>query len=314
MKKYWFKSLAIILACGISLLSGSVASAVEIPKLRLQISPPVQEIELTPGENYIGNFQVQNTGTDEFSYKIFVSPYGVTDENYSPDYETKTTYTQMADWITIQDSFGTLPANEVRDVFYTVSVPENIPAGDQRVIILTELVPLDEADITSGGKNGTAVKNISQVGSIVYAKINGGETHEVGKILKNKINRFVLSGPITAESLVENTGNTVIKASCTMRVYGAFDDQEKEEPLYSNEDQPSEFVVLPETKRLNVLEWGEAPKLGLFKVVQTVAMLGEVSTVEKIVLVCPLWFALTVTILIILCLIWLVMRIGKRRK
>ena len=313
MKKNRFKSLAITLACIASLLSGSVASAVEIPKLRLQISPPVQEIELTPGENYTGSFQVQNTGTEEFGYKVFVSPYSVTDENYSPDYETKNTYSQMADWIIVQEPSGTLPADEVRDVFYSVSVPEDVPAGDQRAIILTELVPLDEADTTSEG-NGTAIKNISQVGSIIYAKMNGGETHEAGRILSNKTNRFVLSGPIKTESLVENTGNTTIKASCTMQVYGAFDNQEQEEPIYSSENQPKEFVVLPETKRLNVLEWEETPKLGLFKVIQTVEMLDETSTVEKIVLVCPLWFALTVAILIILCIIWLVTRIGKRRK
>lgn len=313
MKKYRFKSLAIALACVASLLSSSVVGAVEIPKLRLQISPPVQEIELTPGENYTGSFQVQNTGTEEFGYKVFVSPYSVTDENYSPDYETKNTYSQMADWIIVQEPSGTLPADEVRDVFYSVSVPEDVPAGDQRAIILTELVPLDEADTTSEG-NRTAIKNISQVGSIIYAKMNGGETHEAGRILSNKTNRFVLSGPIKTESLVENTGNTMIKASCTMQVYGAFDNQEQEEPIYSSENQPKEFVVLPETKRLNVLEWEETPKLGLFKVIQTVEMLDETSTVEKIVLVCPLWFALTVAILIILCIIWLVTRIGKRRK
>lgn len=282
--------------------------AKENKDVRLQISPPTQEIELNPGDEYSGSYQVQNTGDSEFRFKVSVAPYSVINENYDPDYDTIGNYNQIVNWITLGMTEGVVEANTTVDVPYTISVPQDVPAGGQHAVILNELVPDEDS---GSNEKGTTITNVSRVGVIVYAKVNG-DTREEGELVQDSINAFSFGSPIQTSSIVKNTGNTAFKASYTMTVHSIFA-KDTDDPLYSNEEKPDERIILPETQRLNVLVWNEAPKVGIFKVSQIVNILGKPYTKEGIVIACPIWLLLVILTFIILCIIWIVTRINGRK-
>lgn len=277
------------------------------PAYRLQMSPTAQDIELAPGSNYEGTFKVQNTGSKELKYKVSVAPYSVKDEDYTPDYSTSTDYTMLSSWITLSEEGGTLEPNSSAEIKYSVKVPNNVSGGGQYAVIFAQLVDDSEESATTEG--GAAIKAVNRVGMLLYADIDG-ESRKEGSVVENKIPSFLFNPPITATSLVENTGNIHANATYILQVYPLFSDEE----VYTNEENPSVRRIMPETRHFNSVSWDGAPQLGIFKVKQTVKIFDKVSVEEKTVFLCPIWFLFIIILIIVMAIFWVVMRIRNRKK
>lgn len=295
--------LAVFASATMALMGASVASAADVPDYRLQISPAKEDIgDLKPGETYAGVFKVQNTGTKAFDFKVGVSPYSVSDQYYSTNEESNQ-YTDIVGWVKFSRTSGHVDPNGEVEIAYTITVPSDVPAGGQYALLTAELV--NGSDSTSG----SGLTTINRVGMILYSNVQGN-TRKTGSIIENKVPTFLFNPPVSATSIVENTGNTHATATYVMQVYPWFGDEE----VYTNEENPIKLVVLPETRRFNTVTWPNAPHLGIFRVKQTVTIFGQTSVTEKTVFLCPIWFLFIVIALIFCGVFWIVNRVRARRQ
>ncbi len=267
----------------------------------LQISPTKQKISLTPGSSYVGSFIVHNAGTQPFTYSVSATPYSVTNEAYNPNYTDLAQYSQMSEWITFDESTrtGTIEPGTMVDVGFTVNVPTDVPSGTQYAALM--------AQTDSGNAEDATVAVIHRVGMILAATVPG-ETRDTGEIIKNNVSSFYFAPPVTMSSLVKNTGNIEQTATYTYKIYPLFSN----EALYNNEENPQKLDIIPDTSRFNSMTWEGAPQLGIFWMEQTIDFAGEVNTVGKLVLICPLWLLIIVIVFLVGAIFWLVSRSKKR--
>lgn len=274
---------------------------VESKGARIGVTPVVEKVSLSPGEEYTGTFKVVNGSEDmDFKYKVYATPYQVKDKNYSTDFVTTNAYTKLAEWITFDKDGGSVNAKSTDTVTYTIKVPQDVPAGGQYAAIMAEL---DNSEKSS-------VQTTSRAALTVYAHI-AGQTRQEGTIKENNVPGMVFGGnKITTTSLVENKGNIDVDATYTLKVFPFGSSEE----IYTNEDSPTVRTILPETERYNTMIWEETPQLGLYTVEQTIEYMGTTSTTSKLVLVCPIWLIVLFIALILAIIFTVVSRVRSRKQ
>lgn len=284
------------------LLGGTVFADEGKPEYKIAISPSIDDLEeLDPGSQRTGSFKVYNEGTKDFEYDISFAPYSVKTETYEPSFADESKYTDIKDWIEVDSAEGKIEAGGEQVINYTIDVPDNFHGGMQSAAILVTMRndPEQNANISA----------VRQIAYIVYGNVDG-EITKTGKVLENKVPSFLFNPPIIGTSLVENTGNVYTRASYKLQVFPLFSDEE----VYTNEEEPENNIVFPETKRYNEIKWEGAPQLGIFKVRQTVKIFDDESVTEKLVFLCPIWFLFIVILLIFLIIFWIVSRAIKRKE
>lgn len=306
MKKHYFGKLlsAFMTAFALAFITNTPVAAADTPDYRMQVSPSFAEIEeMQPGKNYDGVFKVQNTGGKDLDYAITITPYSVKDDKYALDSDTETAYTQMKDWITLSRDSGKLSPNETEEIKYTIHVPQDAPAGGQYALINIRLVQENDSN------SGATITANKQIGFRLLGEIEGN-TRRTGKVTEQNIPSILFNPPISATSVVENTGNTHITASYVLRVFPLFSNEE----VYTNEDSPYEVTVLPETSRYNSISWDDAPHLGIFRVEQTVTIADDIQTIKKTVFLCPIWLIFIILLIIFCVIFWIFSRIKNRNR
>lgn len=271
------------------------------------LTPMSQDVELEPGQVYTGTITVSNPvdATADFTYKVSVTPFNVIGSDYTVDLVTEYNRSMMTKWITISEPTGTLKPNESRKVEFTITVPENAPAGGQYA---TLAVTTDD-EVASG--DGLAVQNILEMASIIYAKVAGETVHQ-GQILENNIPGFVTTSPVMLTAMLENTGNVHEYATYTITVTDFFTGQVIL-PTTENDGRYSE-VIMPETTYYSQREVSNLPVVGVVKVSQTIRYNGEVSIKEGNVIICPIWFMALVLVVLAALVTTVVLIIKKRQK
>ncbi|MBR3172650.1 hypothetical protein IKF21_01900 [Candidatus Saccharibacteria bacterium] len=271
------------------------------------LTPMNQDIELTPGQTFTGSITVVNPAdaTSDFAYKVSVTPFSMVGEDYTVDLATEYNRSMMTKWITIAEPTGVLKPNESRQVEFTVTVPENAPAGGQYAALAVT------ADNAAANDNGLAVQSVLEMASIVYAKV-AGETVHGGHILENNIPGFSAVSPITLTAKIQNTGNVHDYANYTITVTDFFTGQVIL-PTEENDGQYAE-VIMPESTYYSQREISNLPAVGVVKVNQTIRFNGEVSVEENNIIICPIWFMILVLATFIALVTTIVLIIKKHRK
>ncbi|MBQ2638539.1 MAG: LapA family protein [Candidatus Saccharibacteria bacterium] len=299
-----FGSGVIALAMSISGIFGVAPVSASEKPIYLWVSPASQNIgNLDPGSTYSGKFTVQNSGTESFHYKVYASPYYVKDNengDYSPEYSNSNKYTYISEWFTFSKETGYLESGKNEEIEFTVKVPNDVAGGAQNAAIMVETE--DTADGVS------TVQSTARVGSIVYSTVNG-ETNYCGNIIDKNIPTLLINPPITASGKVENCGNVDLNVRYIMTVTPLFSN----EPIYSNEEDPMVYATLPETKRYSSLKWDGTPAFGIFNVKLDITYNEKTETIEKMVIVCPLWLIVLIILFIGAVIFWLVSRNRERK-
>ncbi len=296
--------VSVLAVLGAVLLPSSSAFADESSvDYRLSITPTQKSFgTIKPGETYSDKFKVKNTGREPFDFSISFAPYNVEGQEYTANYDKATKYNDIADWLSVDIEHGTVAAGDETEITYSFTVPEGTHGGAQLGTIMITMN--DSNDKTDGG-----VETVRRLGYLVFGNVDG-EITTTAKILENKIPSFIFTPPITATSLVENTGNVYTGATYSLQVFPLFSDEE----VYTNEEEPDKNIIFPETKRFYTTSWEGAPQLGIFRVRQTIKIFDEVSTVEKLVFLCPIWFLFIIVLIIFVAIFWIVSRIRGRNK
>lgn len=271
------------------------------------VLPMSQQISLTPGETYTGKITVVNPADAEgnFKYKISIFPYAVVGENYEADLATENNRSMITKWIKITEPVGEIAPNESKEIEFTVSVPDDAPAGGQYAAIT--VASNDEAE----NVEGVAVQNVFEIASIVYATV-AGETKHSGSIIENNVPGFSAVTPVTLSALIENGGNIHENSTFVIKVSNFFTGEvilptEDDEGIYNE-------VIMPESTRRIERNVSNLPAIGVIKISQTIYYNNEFSTVEKDVIICPIWFMALVLLTLASIVTTIVMMIKKHKK
>ena len=271
------------------------------------LMPMNQNISLKPGEVYEGSVRVINPSyaTEDFEYKAEVTPYGVVGQDYTADLLSESDRTQISKWVKIQNPTGSIKPNESEEIKFTITVPENVPAGGQYATIAIS------SNKKASDSDGVSVQNVFEMASIIYADIAGETVHD-GKVLENNVPGFVLTNPVKISALLNNNGNVHETATFTIQVSDVFTGRVIL-PTDENSGVYSEYIM-PETTRFTEREVSDLPALGIVKINQTINYNGQVSTVEKNVFICPIWFLILMILTVAAIITAIVMLIRKHRR
>ena len=247
------------------------------------VMPMEQKITLDPGKVYHGSITIANpaAATEDFYYKVSVSPYSVSGTDYTPDFQTESDWSRIVEWIKLETTEGVLKPNETKKVEFTITVPSDALAGGQYAMIgVSSNNPTDSGD---GGK----VQNVFEMASLLFADVSG-EVVRSGEIIKNYVPGFVTNGEVSTEVAFSNTGNIHETATTTLSVKNVLTG----ETILPKEDQDGvyEMIVMPESTRISARSIEGVVALGIYEVKQEVNYLGETASVSTIMIVCPIWF------------------------
>lgn len=276
---------------------GAVITTQNAAASSLTLSPMNQMKLITPGETETGTFTVANPSenTSEIEYELVVRPFFHNDNNNAV-FEAKEDYSQMADWITLSKTEGSLEPNKSEEIIFSIEVPENAPAGGQYAAIM-----VSSKNAVSGG----TINERIELAHLIYAEV-AGETVRRGDITNVNVPSFLLSGNITGSAMIKNTGNVHSNATHTMKIFPLFSNEE----VFTNEENPQTNLIMPGSSRLTSVTWTETPSIGIFHVLYDVEFEGVKNSVDKYVIICPLWLLF----LIILAIFLIIFRILSTKK
>lgn len=271
------------------------------------VTPMNQMIDLVPGETYNFSITVLNpvNSVENLDYKAYAAPYSVANEGYDADVVTRTDRTQMVDWITIHEPTGTLAPNESKELEFTITVPEDAPGGGQYAAIV---VGINNENKTH---DNMMVSNVLEIASVLYAKVDGEIIHK-GEILENNVPGFSAIAPVTVSSLINNEGNMHEIAEITITATNAFTG----EVYMSSGLDNGTFaeLIMPDSTKYISKEIEDLPLIGIIRVKQDIYYNYAMSTVEKNVIVCPIWFLVLVILTIAAIVAGVVRAIRKHKK
>lgn len=274
----------------------------------LNVTPVSFHYTLDPGDSQSGNFLVSNKGDKTIYYEAKAVPYYATEEdgNMKVFYDQKSSHTEIADWVTFENQSGQIEPGSSAEIKFTIDVPSDAHGGGQYAALI-----VSNSSENPRETGGISISEVANIGPVVYAKINGDIVTK-GEIISHDIQGFRFEPPISATSIVKNEGNVHAEAIYTMRVYPLFSD----ESIYSNEERPASITVLPGATRYYSVTWTAdkgAPSIGVYKVKSEVQMFDQFSTLEKIVIICPMWVMITVGAFIVALIFWIIIRVKSRK-
>jgi len=298
--------LTLIIICS-ALIWEEVSAEENSGATTMTLSPMYEKLVLNPGESYTGSFRITEpaSATAPLDYKVYIQNY-YRDENNNPIFEAVGNTGSISEWITINTPMnGVILPNEAQVVQYTINVPMDAPAGGQYALITVGTAASNSIE----NENSISIHESLAIGYTIYAEITGNTIHS-GETTEVNIPSFLLGGNISGNAIVKNTGNVHDTAKYTLQVFPLFSDEE----LYTDEEEPSERLVLPDRSLYFSTEWPNTPDVGIFKVRYTVEFQDKINTTERMVIKCPLWILFVILFIIFLIILWFVMKPKNRKK
>ena len=280
----------LVLALGFALKSTEFALA---EGYGLTVAPMYQNLIIDKNDSIKSSFKISNpsSSTQDTYYSIDIEPFYMTDEG-NVVHKAESSRNEIMEWVSFDiPTEGKLSPNEVKEISFTITVPDSAPAGGQymAIVVTASSKPSDGSNGSSDAREGNTIRK--------------GEIYDVS------VPSFLLSGDITGTSFVKNTGNVHGDAKYTLQIYPLFSNEE----IYSNEEKPETRTVLPNRSMYAETKWDKTPAIGIFNVVYTVEFGDAKQQVSKMVIKCPLWLLFLVLFAVAAIIIYFVTRTRTRR-
>lgn len=309
-RKFVFLPLALATLATIA-ISGTSANAANLLPNRINthddvewglgISPAKLFFKAEPGDTYEGSYQAFNEGTNAFDFAIIISPAYYTSDYSGYNFNTKSKWNNIINWITIETDPIHLEPGQMVEIPFTVNVPQEALGESQFFAFINRIIP-------DSSQNNGAVNTIKQIGLVSSATINGSEINGCGKIIEQKANWWQSKAPLKTFATIENCGNIDFYAAGKIIVENAFFGGGL---VY--ESSAEQLYLVPETQRDFELNWSNAPTFGIFKITQQIQVFDEPKVFEKIVILCPFWIIILIIITIYLLIIAILRSIAYRK-
>ena len=271
------------------------------------IRPTGKTLSLKAGQQEPGSITVINQADskDSFTFQASVVPYGVEGEGYEANLVTATEQTQLANWITFENPKGTLAPGESVEVNYTINVPKDAPGGGQYAAIIIS------SDSNTDADSSSVVDYVYEMSCILYSEIQGKTVHS-GSIINHSAPAFSTSPKISTMAKLENNGNIHEYAKILLTVTDFFTGED----IFTNKEAeaPTTEIIMPNTQRQLINNIDDLPSLGIITVKESISYLGESSTIEQRVIICPIWFMSLVALTILSIIVAIVHRIIRRHR
>ena len=139
------------------------------------------------------------------------------------------------------------------------------------------------------------VTNVLEIASVIYAQVDGEVVHK-GEILENNIPDFSASPDVSVSSLVSNEGNMHEMANITIKATNVFTG----EVISSSESGDGVYteLIMPDSQKFINKEIEGLPMVGIINLQQNIYYNGETSTMEKNLIICPIWLLVLTTLTI----------------
>ena len=268
------------------------AMAAEPGKESITLSPASQRFKLDRGAKQSGELTVVNDGTTSYTFLVYAKPYSVNDVEYTPDFYTVRTNTDLERWISFPAKSYVLGAGKSITVPYTISVPPDAVPGGHYGAIFAETQPADAI-------NGTSVQRKKRVGSLLYVTVNG-DFKTAAKFNPIRIAPLQFKAPLRSELTTENTGDTDFEVKTIFQVEDLFG--------HTKYHDEKTYQLLPKTKRLLALEWTKSPGFGFYKVTVSAAQLDQTTSETSYVLMAPIAFYMVFVVGLFALIIYLVQK------
>lgn len=200
------------------LVSSAFAQQNSTSSFGIEVSSPIYEYSLKPGDTQQDIIKVKNVGTDKTTYYPEVLDF--TSDNASgapkflPDSEDNGKYS-LKKWISITKESVTIDPGKSEAFNFIISVPADAEAGGHYAGILFSTDP------AAIGGTGAALK--SKVGSLVLVRI-AGDIKEAASIKGFKADKdgYDNANKVSFDVNVENTGNVHVQPKGVITIKNIF--------------------------------------------------------------------------------------------
>jgi hypothetical protein len=172
----------------------------------LTISPPLKEFVADPGTEFGDVIKLINDEGAEKTYFATVEGFRARGEKGEPEFFQTTDETQLATWITLEQTSVTLKPREKKEIKYTVRVPEKASAGGHYAAIFWSSQAPEPTGITGVGV-------VSKIGSLVLVRVSGEIKEEMDLIEFSTPKKVYNRLPVQFSLAFENRGNVHLKPS-----------------------------------------------------------------------------------------------------
>jgi len=179
--------------------------------LAVTISPPIKEFVADPGTEFGDIIKLINDGEIEQTFYATIEGFRAKGEKGEPEFFLTTDETQLASWVTLEQTSVTLKPREKKEIKYTVRVPEKASTGGQYAVIFWSSQPPAVTGITGVG---VAMK----IGSLLLVTVSGEIKEEIQLIDFSTPSKFYNRLPVKFAIGFENTGNVHIKPSGNIKI------------------------------------------------------------------------------------------------
>ena len=258
--KRWIIGLLPILAIAIFSIAPAlqVSSQATTPGQGLEISPPLIEQNVDPGQNLTLSVRLRNITQDTLIVKTRVDDFAAEGEDGQPKLlldDTQETSYGLKDWVgPVADL--TLKAQEVREVEVPLNVPADASPGGHYGVIRFSGVPPDQRD--------TGLSLSASIGPLVLLTVSG-DINEQAAVEEFSVsqdgqsgNQFS-SGPLTISERIANIGNVHVKPIGVVKIKNLFGQEVASLPV--NEAGGN---VLPDSVRKFEQALAKTPLLGRY--------------------------------------------------
>ena len=305
--------LFVLLACFFSagLFCFSFAQTDEelgIPK-GVQISPSRIDWDLKSGEERSGTINLKNFSDRSFDVMLEIENFYVSDDSreakfFVPDEKHPLKMYDVIDWIEIAGGNEIhLDPREGKDIFFKVKVPEGTPTGGYYgVLFFRSAVREDVYQYTDGTESRIGINQ--RVGMLLVMSVEGKEQiKREGSISKfYPENKIFFQTPAKLLMEVENSGNL------PFRSFGKIDIHKFGKKIKTIELIP--YVLYPDKIRRYEEIWDFSSwSFGFYRAKALLLSEDEQIKMEKETTFWVIPWKTTLSIIIVLLIVWLILRI-----
>jgi len=301
---YRLSALAVVLVATLS-LSPVQAQTPTPSALGLTVSPVIDEFAVSPGQSSLRTIKIINPVHDILT--LYPIAYNFTTDNqegkptFYTDQERSSTYS-LASWVTFSKPFIRIAPGEKEDFQITVNAPSNAEAGGHYGAILFS-TEKPEVNV-----NTNQVSVVGLIGTLLLATVPG-DIHQNLTIEDFSGPTFLVSQPANFSLLFSNTGNIHLKPSGDIKIKNWFGNLDTTLAVNQNNGN-----ILPQSKRHFDAQWTYNWKaVGQYTASATITYgtPEQQLTVMRHFYIIPVWFIVTLAILILILIGWVIRR--KRR-
>ncbi len=284
------------IALGVVLASSVFAGVVHATPQVVTMTPTSASPVIAPGKSFSGTLQVINNGQSGYDYTVYSTPYHVTGENYTPNFNVIHNVPDVSKWFTLGAAKGHSNPGQATTIRYTITVPPQVAPGGYYATVFaqTRTVP--------SGSSGVAINE--RVGEVFYIQV-AGPVVQKGDLVGWSAT-FLQAPPVVAAVRLQNTGGLHFAATVQYSVRDIFG--------HVKYSVKSTHEVLPQTTRRIAMSWDSAPAFGLFKLSGTASYLGDTKVLStKWVLVVSMAIRVAVGIIVLILIILRLGQVVRRR-